>query len=100
VDVVMLDTIVRTVRQPRLPVRTTTRREVTTLSPFDPALVKPTVIATSLEKLSAKTTAQTPAPGWSLVVSTKDNTPDPRMYFTVNGEQTVMTLEGVDVTPH
>lgn len=100
VDVVVLDTIVRTVRQPRLPVRTTTRREDTTLSPFDPALVKPTIIATSLEKISAKTTAQTPAPGWSLVVSTKDNTPEPRMYFTVNGEQTVMTLEGVDVTPH
>lgn len=100
VDVVVLDTIVRTVRQPRLPVRTTTRREDTTLSPFDPALVEPTIIATSLEKISAKTTAQTPAPGWSLVVSTKDNTPEPRMYFTVNGEQTVMTLAGVDVTPH
>ena len=100
VDVAVLDTIVRTVRQPRLPVRTTTRREATTLSPFDPALVKPSIIASSLEKIFAKTTAQTPAPGWSLVVSTKDNTPEPRMYFTVNGDQTVMTLDGVDVTPH
>jgi hypothetical protein len=36
VDVAVLDTIVRTVRQPRLPVRTTTRRETTTLAPFDP----------------------------------------------------------------
>lgn len=100
VDVAVLDTIVRTIRQPRLPVRTTTRREVTTLSPFDPALVKPSIIASSLAKISAKTTVQTPAPGWSLEVDTKGNTPEPRMYFTVNGEQTVMTLDGVDVTPH
>ncbi|HEX7397802.1 MAG TPA: hypothetical protein VF312_09660 [Propionibacteriaceae bacterium] len=100
VDVAVLDTIVRTVRQPRLPVRTTTRREATTLSPFDPALVKPSIIASSLANISAKTTVQTPAPGWSLEVDTKDNTPEPRMYFTVNGDQTVMTLDGVDVTPH
>lgn len=100
VDVAVLDTIVRTVRQPRLPVRTTTRREATKLSPFDPALVKPTIIATSLDRLSARTSTQTIAPGWSLEVSTKDNTPEPRMYFTVNGEQSVLTLDGVDVTPH
>jgi hypothetical protein len=100
VDVAVLDTIVRTVRQPRLPVRTTTRREATKLSQFDPALVKPTIIAASLDRLSARTSTQTIAPGWSLEVSTKDNTPEPRMYFTVNGEQSVLTLDGVDVTPH
>ena len=100
VDVAVLDTIVRTVRQPRLPVRTTTRREVTTLAPFDPALVKPSIIASSLDKICAKAGLASPPAGWSLVVSSKDNTPEPRMYFTVNGDQTVMTLEGVDVTPH
>ena len=36
VDVAVLDTIVRTVRQPRLPVRTTTRREATTLVTLRP----------------------------------------------------------------
>ena len=100
VDVAVLDTIVRTVRQPRLPVRTSTRREVTTLAPFDPALVKPSIIASSLDKICAKAGLASPPAGWSLVVSSKDNTPQPRMYFTVNGDQTVMTLEGVDVTPH
>ena len=100
VDVAVPDTIVRTVRQPRLPVRTTTRREATSLSPFDPALVKPSIIASSLDRLSAKANPQSLAPGWSLEVDTKDNTPEPRMYFTVNGEQSVMTLDGVDVTPH
>ena len=100
VDVAILDTIVRTIRQPRLPVRTSTRRETTTLSPFDPSLVNPSIIATSLSRISDKASMASPAPGWSLVVSTKDNTAEPRMYFTVNGAQTVMTLDGVDVTPH
>ena len=101
VDVAVLDTIVRTVRQPRLPVRTATRREATTLAQFDPALVKPAVIASSLAEISAKTdSTQTPAPGWSLVVDCRDKTPQPQMYFTVGGTQTVMTLDGVDVTPH
>jgi hypothetical protein len=100
VDVVVLDTIVRTVRQPRLPVRTTTRREDTTLAPFDPATVKPTVVASSLDKICAKANLDSPPAGWTLEIDTKDNTAEPRMYFTVNGEQTVMTLDGVDVTPH
>jgi hypothetical protein len=100
VDVEVLDTIVRTVRQPRLPVRTATRRETTTLVPFDPALVKPAVIASSLANISGKSDNQTPAPGWSLVVDSRDKTPEPRMYFTVGGTQTVLTLDGVDVTPH
>lgn len=99
VDVAELDTVVRTVRQPRLPVRTTTRREDTTLAPFDPALVKPTIIAVSLERICLNANLASAPPGWSLVVSAKDNTPEPRMYFTVNGAQTVMTLDGVDVTP-
>ena len=100
VDVAVLDTIVRTVRQPRLPVRTTTRNESTTLAPFDPAVVKPTIIASSLDKICAKANLSSVPAGWSLVVSSKDNTAEPRMYFTVNGVQTVMTLDGVDVTPH
>lgn len=101
VDVAVLDTIVRTVRQPRLPVRTATRREATTLAQFDPALVKPAVIASSLAEISAKAdNNQTPSPGWSLVVDCRDKTPEPQMYFTVGGSQTVMTLDGVDVTPH
>lgn len=100
VDVVVLDTIVRTVRQPRLPVRTTTRREDTTLAPFDPALIKPATIASSLDRICAKASLQSPPAGWSLEIDTKDNTPEPRMYFTVAGQQTVMTLDGVDVTPH
>ncbi|HSN42514.1 MAG TPA: hypothetical protein VLR88_00495 [Propionibacteriaceae bacterium] len=100
VDVAVLDTIVRTVRQPRLPARSATRRETTTLSTFDPARVKPEIIYTSLQRIHAKAGAATPQPGWSLVVSTKDGTPDPRMYFSVNGVQTIMTLAGVDVTPH
>jgi hypothetical protein len=100
VDVEVLDTIVRTVRQPRLPVRTATRRETTTLVPFDPALMKPAVIASSLANISGKSDNQTPAPGWSLVVDSRDKTPEPRMYFTVGGTQTVLTLDGVDVTPH
>ncbi len=98
VDVAVLDTIVRTVRQPRLPVRTATRREATTLIPFDPALVKPRVIASSLAEISAKSGTQTPAPGWSLVVDSRDKTPEPRMYFSMGGTQTVMTLDGVEVT--
>ena len=100
VDVAVLDTIVRTVRQPRLPVRTTTRRETTTLAPFDPALVKPMIIASSLDRICAKANLQSAPAGWSLEVDSKDNTAEPRMYFTVNGDQTVMTLDGVDVTPH
>jgi hypothetical protein len=100
VDVAVLDTIVRTVRQPKLPARTATRRETTTLSPFDPALVKPEIISSSLLRICTKAGVTTPQPGWSLVVSTKDGTPEPRMYFTVNGTLTVMTLGGVDVTPH
>jgi hypothetical protein len=100
VDVAVLDTIVRTVRQPKLPARTATRRETTTLSAFDPTLVKPEIISSALLRICTKAGTTTPAPGWSLVVSTKDGTPDPRMYFTVNGVQTVMTLAGVDVTPH
>lgn len=99
VDVVVLDTIVRTVRQPRLPVRTTIRRNDTSLAPFDPAVVKPATIAASLSKICAKANLQSAPPGWSLEVDSKDNTPDPRMYFTLSGAQTVMTLEGVDVTP-
>lgn len=100
VDVAVLDTIVRTVRQPRLPARTSTRRETTTLLPFDPAAVKPAIIAESLEKICAGLGTTAPQPGWTLVISTKDGTPAPRMYFTVNGAQKVMTLAGVDVTPH
>jgi len=100
VDVAVLDTIVRTVRQPRLPVRTATRREDTTLAPFDPALVKPTIVASSLDRICAKANLQSPPAGWSLEVDTKDNTAEPRMYFTIAGQQTVMTLDGVDVTPH
>ena len=100
VDVAVLDTIVRTVRQPRLPVRTTTRRENTTLTPFDPVLVKPAVIASSLAKICAKANLQSPPAGWTLEVDTKDNTAEPRMYFTVAGQLTVMTLDGVDVTLH
>lgn len=100
VDVAVLDTIVRTVRQPRLPARTSTRRESTTLEPFDPALVKPSIIYSSLQKICAGLGVDGPQPGWTLTVNAKDNTPAPRMYFTVNGTQKVMTLEGVDVTPH
>ncbi len=100
VDVAVLDTIVRTVRQPRLPSRTATRRETTTLSTFDPTLVKPEIIYSSLQRIRTKAGTTTPQPGWSLVVSAKDGTPDPRMYFSMNGVQTVMTLAGVDVTPH
>jgi hypothetical protein len=100
VDVAVLDTIVRTVRQPRLPTRSVTRRETTTLSTFDPTLVKPEIIYSSLERICIKAGTTTPQPGWSLVVSAKDGTPDPRMYFSVNGVQTTMTLAGVDVTPH
>jgi hypothetical protein len=100
VDVAVLDTIVRTVRQPRLPVRTTTRREDTTLTPFDPALIKPTIIAAALGKICTKANLESPPAGWSLEIDTKDNTPEPRMYFTVGGQQTVMTLDGVDVTLH
>lgn len=100
VDVAVLDTIVRTVRQPRLPSRSATRRETTTLSTFDPTLVKPEIIYSSLERICIKAGTTTPQPGWSLVVSAKDGTPDPRIYFSVNGVQTIMTLAGVDVTPH
>lgn len=100
VDVAVLDTIVRTVRQPRFPPRTATRREDTSLAPFDPKLVKPTIIATSLLKICEKNNSSTPAPGWSLTIDARDKTPEPRMYFSVGGEQTVMTLEGVDVTLH
>jgi hypothetical protein len=100
VDVAVLDTIVRTVRQPRLPVRTTTRRNDTTLAPFDPALIKPTIVAAALGKICAKANLESPPAGWSLEINTKDNTPEPRMYFTVAGQQTVMTLDGVDVTVH
>lgn len=100
VDVAVLDTIVRTVRQPRLPARTLTRHETTTLPPFDPALVSPTVIAASLMRICTDAGVTTPAPGWTLVISAKDDAPEPRMYFSVNGEQSVMTLAGLDVTPH
>ena len=100
VDVAVLDTIVRTVRQPRLPARSATRRETTTLSTFDPTRVKPEIIYSSLQRIYMKAGTATPQPGWSLVVSAKDGTPDPRMYFSVNGVQTIMTLAGVDVTPH
>lgn len=100
VDVAVLDTIVRTVRQPRLPTRSVTRRETTALSTFDPTQVKPEIIYSSLQRICIKAGTTTPQPGWSLVVSAKDGTPDPRMYFSVNGVQTIMTLAGVDVTPH
>jgi hypothetical protein len=70
------------------------------LAPFDPAVVKPSIIASSLDRICTKANLQSPPAGWSLEIDTKDNTPDPRMYFTVAGQQTVMTLEGVDVTPH
>ncbi len=100
VDVAVLDTIVRTVRQQRLPVRTSTHRENTTLAPFDPALVNPAIIASSLYKICEKANLQSPPAGWSLEVDSKDGTAEPRMYFTVDGNQTVMTLDGVDVTPH
>ncbi len=100
VDVEAAGMIVRTVRQPRLPVRTATRRETTTLPPFDPKLVKPAIIATSLKLIVATANLPSVPAGWSLEVDSKDNTPEPRMYFTVNGSLTVMTLDGIDVTPH
>ena len=100
VDVAAAGTIVRTVRQPRLPVRTTTRRETTTLAPFDPRLVRPAIIATSLNLIVSTAGLSSVPAGWSLEVDSKDNTPEPRMYFTVNGSLTVMTLDGIDVTPH
>lgn len=99
VEVASSGTIVRTVRQPRLPVRTTTRNGETTAASFDPSLIKPAIVASSLAATCAKSNLQQPPAGWSLEIISKDKTTGPLMYFNFNGNVTVLTLDGVDVTP-
>jgi len=89
--------IVRTIRMPKLPVRTAARREPTTLQPFSPALVKPPIVVEVLQKARAKAGAS--AAPWSLVIDRRGGVAEPQMHFTIGGTELVTTMTGVDITP-
>ncbi len=88
--------IVRAIRMPKLPVRTAARRETSTLEPFDPLLVKPSIVVDSLRRALAGQGAS--AAPWSLAVDRRGGVGEPRMHFTVGGAELVTTLTGVDIT--
>lgn len=89
--------IVRSIRMPKLPVRTASRREATTLATFDPNQVKAALVVDVLQRTLAKTGAS--AAPWSLTVDRRGQVGEPRMYFTIGGTDVVTTLTGVDITP-
>lgn len=98
VDTSAGDTLVRTLRRSRFPVRLATRRESSTLLPFDPRVVAPSVVLATLERLSARLKG-TPGPGWGVTVDARDASGEPRMYWSLGNQQAVTTLTGVNITP-
>ncbi len=89
--------IVRSIRMPKLPVRIASRREATALEPFNPLIVKPSIVVATLRKALDKQGVSV-AP-WSVTIDRRGGVSEPRMYFSVAGTDLVTTLTGVDVTP-
>ncbi len=89
--------IVRTIRMPKLPARTAVRTETTTLEPFDISLVDAAQLASTLTSIVAKGTASL-GPGWSLTIDRRQAQAAPLVYWSVNGQQVVTTLAGVEIT--
>jgi len=92
------DIVVRTVRMPKLPVRSSSRRETSSLAPFDPKELRPGIVIGVLNKALGK--AGVSAAPWSLTVDRRGGVSEPRMYFSVGGTDVVTTITGVDITPH
>lgn len=91
-------TVIRTLRMPRFPARSSARRDPGSAHPFDPALVSPEVVISTRDRLLSKLKSSL-TPSWSVTIEarTRDQGPGPRMYWSLAGESVTTTLAGVEV---
>ena len=90
-------TVVRTLRMPRFPARSSIRRDPGTLRPFPSSVVSPEVIVATRDRLLAKLKTSL-SPNWSVTVEDRDREPGgPRMYWALAGDSVTTTLTGAEV---
>jgi hypothetical protein len=86
-------TTVRRQRTAKVPVTTTIRSERSELAPFRPSLLRPAVIWTVVQRISAEHDL-TGQPDWTMTMDDRAETGVPRLYFTVGGVPEVTDLAG------